>query len=79
MQLENKNFGENMKKEAIKRVDNVLFLNFWIFEKSPWEHYISKKLFNFLNKFVYFQSCNYKIFMKFHHVSRFFLYVLNIQ
>ncbi len=45
------------------------------FEKSPWEHYISKNSFNFWNKFLYFQSCNYKIFMKIHHVSRIILYV----
>ncbi len=29
----------------------------------------------FKNIFLYFQSCNYKIFMKIHHVSRVFLYV----
>jgi hypothetical protein len=34
------------------------------FEKSPWEHHISKNTSNFWNKLWYFQSCNYKIFMK---------------
>jgi hypothetical protein len=28
-----------------------------------------------INKFLYFQSCNYKIFMKIHYVSRILLYV----
>jgi hypothetical protein len=31
------------------------------------------------NKFLYFQSCNYKIFMKIHHVSKVLLYVQNTQ
>jgi len=48
---------------------------FWKFEKSPWEHYIFFLMFYFLNKFLYFQSCNYRIFMKIHHVLRVFLYV----
>jgi hypothetical protein len=43
---------------------------FCILKKSPWEH-----LFNFWNNFLYFQICNYKIFMKIHHVSRALLYV----
>jgi len=51
---------------------------FWIIEKSPWEHYISKKLLKFRNQFLYFQSCNYKIFMKIHYVSKILLYVQNI-
>jgi hypothetical protein len=45
-----------------------------LFQKSPWEHYISNNN-NKLNKFFYFQSYNYKIFMKIHHVSRVLLYV----
>ncbi len=48
-------------------------------EKLPWECYISKNSFNFLNKFLYFQSYNYKIFMKIHHVLRVLLYVLSAQ
>jgi hypothetical protein len=52
---------------------------FWKFEKSPWEYYISKEKNYFWNKFLYFQSCNYKLFMKIHHVSKTFLYVESIQ
>jgi len=40
---------------------------------------MSKKLFYFLNKFLYFQSCNYKIFMKIHHISRIILYFYSTQ
>jgi hypothetical protein len=29
-----------------------------------------KKIVLFLNKFLYFQSCNYKTFMKIHYVLR---------
>jgi hypothetical protein len=32
-----------------------------------------------LNKFLYFQSCNYKIFIKIYHVSRFLLFVYDTQ
>jgi hypothetical protein len=38
-----------------------------------------KKMFYFKNKFLYFQSCNYKVFMKIHHVSRVLLYIESIQ
>jgi hypothetical protein len=44
----------------------------WKFVKSLWEHYMSK---NIYNKFLYFQSYKYKIFVKIHHVSRVLLYV----
>ncbi len=49
------------------------------FEKSPWEHYISKNSFNSWNNFLYFQSYSYKIFMKIHHVWRVFLYIESTQ
>jgi len=51
--------NEAMCEQSLKTV-------FWNFEKSPWEHYISKYiyLYMFLNKFSYFQNCKYKIFMK---------------
>jgi hypothetical protein len=39
--------------------------------------YIKKENY-FWNQFN-FQSCNYKVFMKIHHILRVFLYVLNIQ
>jgi hypothetical protein len=64
----------HLKVKAKKRNQTVgeqsLKIIFWKFENSPWEHYMSKKMFYFLNNFLYFQTCNYKIFMKIHHVSR---------
>ncbi len=38
-----------------------------------------KKYIYFQNKFLYFQSCNYKIFMKIDHVLKVLLYVQNIE
>jgi hypothetical protein len=38
---------------------------------------MSKKLFYFLNKFLYFHSCNYKLFMKIHHVSSPFICLMH--
>ncbi len=49
------------------------------FLKNHHGNTVSKKLFYFKNKFLYFESCNYKTFMKIHHVSRVLFYVLNIQ
>jgi hypothetical protein len=65
------------EKESQIVCGQSLKTTFKIFKTSPWEHYISKKkiIISFLNKFLYFQSCNYKIFMKIHHVSRVLLYV----
>jgi hypothetical protein len=64
--------GENKKKEP-STVWTILKTIFLIFEKLPCEQYISKKLFYFKNKFSYFQSYNYKLFMKIDYVSRVFL------
>jgi hypothetical protein len=78
-QVPNSTIWVCMRMKARKKEPNnvwiVLKNCFWIFEKSPAEHYISQKLFYFLNKFLYFQSYNCKSFMKIHHVSRVFLYV----
>jgi len=60
--------SQAMCKQSLKTI-------FWKFEKSPWEHYMLKKLLYFLNKFLYFQSCNYEIFMEIHHVLKVLLYV----
>jgi hypothetical protein len=46
-----------------------LQIAFQKFEKSPWEHYISKKLYNFLINSYSFQVATSK-FMKIHHVSK---------
>ncbi len=48
-----------MKKRATKYVDSLLklFLNL---KKSQWEHYLSKKLYNFKNKFLYFKVATTK-------------------
>jgi hypothetical protein len=54
--------GESKNKRIKQCVDKI--------EKSPWEHYISRKLFYFWNKFLYFQSCNWKKFTKIHHVLK---------
>jgi hypothetical protein len=43
------------------------FLKIW---KLTMEHYIYKNMFYFFNKFLYFQSFNYKIFIKIQHVSK---------
>jgi hypothetical protein len=49
-------------------VDNFNF--FFEFLKNHHRNIIYINSFNFLNKFLYFQSCNYKIFLKIHHVSK---------
>jgi hypothetical protein len=46
--------GESMKEGGIECVDSPKKVVCQIFEKSPWEHYISKSSFNFRNKFLYF-------------------------
>ncbi len=45
------------------------FLKIW---KITMKTLYVKKIVLFLNKFLYFQSCNYKIFMKIYHVSKVF-------
>jgi hypothetical protein len=65
--------GVKTKKRSQTLYGQSLKTIFLIFEKLPWEQYISKKLFYFKNKFLYFQSYNYKLFMKIDYVSRVFL------
>jgi hypothetical protein len=52
----------------------TLKIVFWKSEKSPWEHYISKKYFIFEMSSYTFKVVNYKIFMKIHHVLKVLLY-----
>jgi hypothetical protein len=63
LDLETVMMAKSMKKGA-KKCGKFVKNVFWIFEKSPWEHFLPKKLFNFWNKFLYFQSCNYKSWNK---------------
>jgi hypothetical protein len=66
--------GETWKKE-LSNVWIVLKNYFLNFRKITMGTLYIKKYIYIWNKFLYFQSCNYIIFMKIHHVSRILLYV----
>ncbi len=59
-------------------MENPLKKNFENLKNRHGNIYV-KKIVEFLNKFLSFQSCNYKISIKINHVSKVLSYVENTQ